>query len=293
MRNEFQALRDKLMSCNIYDEINGDDVFNDVNALINNLGKKIDEVEKRIQCANRCASEINGVIGKFTEAIDKGEVVTINLAIHDAINQNANDVVNALDLNETMCIDDNWYGLFRPEVVFTFESSWGSIDCAIDGVVLKVHGDLEINGEHNYLFDILRVDIAEYSKFCADRGVTHGEALDILSVGFWKHDGTYAEHDKEWRKNVYGVEEEEVVEAKEEAPTELCKTPQTHEFVKDIIAKLKVIDVDGETMEYILEQVGMTDQMLRQLVMNNPYTDTTDILAEKVELDNQRVGASK
>jgi len=43
------------------------------------------------------------------------------------------------------------------------------------------------------------------------------------------------------------------------------KTPQTHEFVKDIIAKLKVIDVDGETMEYILEQVGMSEQMLKQL----------------------------
>jgi hypothetical protein len=48
-------------------------------------------------------------------------------------------------------------------------------------------------------------------------------------------------------------------------PTELCKTPQTHEFVKDIIAKLKVIDVDGETMQYILEQVGMEEQMLYQL----------------------------
>ena len=30
------------------------------------------------------------------------------------------------------------------------------------------------------------------------------------------------------------------------------------------------------------EKVGMTDQMLRQLVMNNPYTDTSDLLEEKV-----------
>ena len=48
-------------------------------------------------------------------------------------------------------------------------------------------------------------------------------------------------------------------------PTELCKIPQTYEFVKDIIAKLKVIDVDGETMQYILEEVGMSEQMLYQL----------------------------
>ena len=41
--------------------------------------------------------------------------------------------------------------------------------------------------------------------------------------------------------------------------------------------------VDGETMEYILERVGMTDQMLRQLVMNNPQSDTIDLLQESVE----------
>jgi hypothetical protein len=76
-------------------------------------------------------------------------------------------------------------------------------------------------------------------------------------------------------------------ETLEEPPTSLCKTPQTHEFVKDIIAKLKVIDVDGETMQYILEQVGMEEQMLRQLIMSNPHTDTTDILEEKRILSNR------
>lgn len=76
-------------------------------------------------------------------------------------------------------------------------------------------------------------------------------------------------------------------ETLEEPPTSLCKTPQTHEFVKDIIAKLKVIDVDGETMQYILEQVGMTDQMLRQLIMSNPESDTKDLLEEKRILSNR------
>jgi len=73
-------------------------------------------------------------------------------------------------------------------------------------------------------------------------------------------------------------------DCKEEPPTDLCKTPQTHEFVKDIIAKLKVIDVDGETMQYILEQVGMTDQMLRQLVMTKNSKKTKKLLREKKEL---------
>ena len=70
----------------------------------------------------------------------------------------------------------------------------------------------------------------------------------------------------------------------EVAPTQLCKTPQTYEFVKEIIAKLKVIDVDGETMQYILEQVGMDDQMLRQLVMSRPIDETKGLLDEKIEI---------
>jgi len=36
----------------------------------------------------------------------------------------------------------------------------------------------------------------------------------------------------------------------------------------EIVAMLKSIDVDGETMEYIIRQVGMDDQMARQLVYN-------------------------
>ena len=35
--------------------------------------------------------------------------------------------------------------------------------------------------------------------------------------------------------------------------------------IYDIILELKSIEVDGETMEYILDKVGMTDQMLKQL----------------------------
>lgn len=56
--------------------------------------------------------------------------------------------------------------------------------------------------------------------------------------------------------------------------------------VNRVINILREIDVDGETMQYILERVGMTDQMLRQLIMSNPYTDTSDILQEKVQLSD-------
>ena len=62
------------------------------------------------------------------------------------------------------------------------------------------------------------------------------------------------------------------------------------EKISTIIVLCKDIDIDGETMEYILEKVAMTDQMLRQLVMNNPQSDIMDLLLEKVELDDERLG---
>jgi hypothetical protein len=75
--------------------------------------------------------------------------------------------------------------------------------------------------------------------------------------------------------------------------TQLMANPMVESTVESVIATLKHINVDGETMEYILEQVGMTDQMLRQLIMNNPESDTKDILEEKIYLSNQSLASKK
>lgn len=49
-----------------------------------------------------------------------------------------------------------------------------------------------------------------------------------------------------------------------------------------IIEMLSEMDVDGETMQYIIEQVGMEDQMLRQLVMRSDPKRLLDLTKEKV-----------
>jgi hypothetical protein len=54
--------------------------------------------------------------------------------------------------------------------------------------------------------------------------------------------------------------------------------------INHIISVLKDIDVDGYTMQYILEQVGMEEQMLRQLVMNADNVYLRDLIKEKAEL---------
>ena len=55
--------------------------------------------------------------------------------------------------------------------------------------------------------------------------------------------------------------------------------------VNRIINILREIDVDGETMQYIIEKVGMQDQMLRQLVMSQPIEEVRYMFEEREELE--------
>lgn len=344
MRKEFNELVETMKRWDLFQK---DD---EVDMALNDLGAKIDEAEKRMECAIRSAKEINKTISKYTEEIDDELPIKMSVNDHDLIQNCSDDVRIALDLNDDMSIVDNWYNLFvvnqepkpiavgnveydfpeevytignldnteivgdvyesvfnqllnsgalicegdegyvfgkanymlkvdyyltsfglvianqidlskvpiKREVFMTFESSWGEIDCDKDGNVIEVHGDEEFNGERNYLYDIAKFDLVEYGKFCESENFTMGEADDILFVGFWRKDGVYEKAD-EGRRNGLNVFGDEIV------PTMLCQDEGKYVAVKDIILKLKGIEVDGETMEYILRQVGMEEQMLKQL----------------------------
>ena len=259
MRAEFNNLVETM---NRYDLYQKDD---EVGMALTELEQKITEVEKRMKCIEKCAEEINSAIGKYTERVDNNEVFVMSVNDHDSIMRGSHDIEIALDLNDKEPIENDWYGMFIPidnEPYLTLGSSWGSITCNKKGNIVEVIGDEFIDGERNYLHDIESIDVAEYIKFLKDNNIEFYDEADILAIGFRRKNGEYDRADKRWREEIYlGITEE----VKNEPPTELCKTPQTHEFVKDIIAKLKVIDVDGETMQYIIEQVGMSEQMLKQL----------------------------
>ena len=70
------------------------------------------------------------------------------------------------------------------------------------------------------------------------------------------------------------------MEKEEPAETMLMKAhPGSVEMVIDI---LNHMEVDGETMEFILNQTGMKDQILRQLIMTMPYEQIESLTREKI-----------
>jgi hypothetical protein len=52
--------------------------------------------------------------------------------------------------------------------------------------------------------------------------------------------------------------------------------------VHSIIADLLNLELDGETMEYIIGEVSMREQMLRQLIMSSPVKDTRVLFEERI-----------
>ena len=225
IRTEFEALVTVLDKYDLF--VKDDEVFN----AITSLEAIITETEKRIVCANKIAEGIGEVIRTYTKGVDNETPnKELTLADHDAILCGSYDVVNALDMADDMCVEDNWFKLFKTEEV---EKSNG-------GIPYRICAKCGIKEEETVM-----TNTNEGGWLCCD--CNPPTALC-------------------------------------QTPTALCQTPQTHEFVKEIIAKLKVIDVDGETMQYILEQVGMDDQMLRQLVMSRPIDETKGLLDEKIEI---------
>lgn len=72
------------------------------------------------------------------------------------------------------------------------------------------------------------------------------------------------------KSQIQQVIREEIKKAlNENAPTQLMSIPVVAKAVNDVIHVLKRIDIDGETMQYILREVGMDDQMKSQLSSMN------------------------
>ena len=81
---------------------------------------------------------------------------------------------------------------------------------------------------------------------------------------------------------------------REDITAQMAESGYVESRVKSVIETLKSLTykgdcVDGETMQYILEKVGMQDQMLRQLVMSQPIEEVRYLIEEREEFEEELV----
>ena len=265
MKNLKGAFNDLVESMKRYDLYQ---VGDEVGMELDNLSSIIDEVEKRMVCVDKSAEEINNAISRYTQRVDNNETFIMSINDHDSIMRGSHDINIAMDLNDSEPIENNWYSLFaepkkeEPKVVIP------------KGTILEWKATRDSYNVKGGAKARVTKDWTTYDE--SEDNTIDIEFIDELRNG--QEQGGYFRH----------YLKEEFVEV---VPTFLCHSDDNHNIVKDVISKLKDIGVDGETMQYIIEQVGMNDQMLRQLIMSNPHTDTTDILEEKVRLSDASLDA--
>lgn len=285
MRVEFNNLVNTLKRYDLYQI--GDEVDMDLKSLEN----KITEVEKRLECIDKTAEEIRQSIGKYTERVDKTESFIMLVNDHDTIQRGANDILTATDLEDDEVVINNWYGLFE-----STEDKVGKFF----KVISNTHKELE-----GRTFKITDTAINEVGHLIGEIDCRHPEESEVWVWVNLELDGEYVDEPTEDKVELSSggmpyrvcyhcsIKEEEIVMTKVNGnwlcndcnpPTSQCYDENVHNIVKDVIAKLKDIQVDGETMDYIVKELGFEEYLLRSLVMKSSFKDTKDLLREKFEI---------
>lgn len=58
--------------------------------------------------------------------------------------------------------------------------------------------------------------------------------------------------------------------------------------INDVIKWFQTNEVDGETTEAIIKEIGMQEQMLRQLIMSAPMSLVQELIEEKALLEEKK-----
>ena len=66
----------------------------------------------------------------------------------------------------------------------------------------------------------------------------------------------------------------------------ITEIPQQELVADQVISMLTSIEVDGETMQHILKNTNMEDQMLRQLLLQADTETLVQLIMERRELGN-------
>jgi len=267
MRAEFNNLYNAIMKTNYGQE---------VVIAMEKLEQKITEVEKRLVCIDETAKEIHKSISKYTERVDKPEPFIMGVNDHDNIQRGSNDIMIACDLSDDEPIINNWYQLFEepkkeePKVIWAKGTiiEWNE---TVKYYSAKGGARARVTEDYTTLCETVKVEFLDDLRNGQENGGYFGymfkdEPITELSSG----GVPYRYCDK------CNIKEEQNVMTKVSGDwlcydcyDEIEDDKEKKLIVTNVINMLKDINVDGETMEYILEQVGMSEQMLKQLAIKN------------------------
>jgi ribosomal protein L37AE/L43A len=246
LRTEYNKL------ANVLERYDLTEYGDELDMALKNLKDKITEVEKRLECIDKTAIEIRTAIQKYTKSVDGNEAFIMDVEDHNAILIGTNDIDIATDLEDDEPIENNWYGLFQTKEESVETEKPMSVTEYVSTLGIQVE-PTEDKVEHSLGGIPYRV--------CHECSIKEEENVMLQKNGFWLCN-----------------------DCGEEPPTMLCTEEGKHKIVKDVIAKLKEIQVDGETMDYIVKELGFEEYLLRSLVMNADFKDTKDLLREKFVL---------
>ena len=245
-----------------YDLYQKDD---EVGMVLNELTNLIDEVEKRMQCVIKTNKDCKGIISIYEDVISFDDF--------EILERSTNDIDIAMDLTDDEAITNDWYGLFAPkdDEEIVPRETWivsqlaNETDISVDDVV-KVAMDLGMNPSIDEINEVLKYYNSESEQDSTATWVLVVENLLYNCVVPSQQTIDVSRETIEDKFKPRSVAEYVATLPKEVVPTFLCHSDDIHNVVKDVISNLKDIQVDGETMQYILEQVGMEEQMLSQLM---------------------------
>lgn len=277
MKKEFNELVSTLKRWDLYHK--NDEVY----IALTDLEKKIDEVMKRIDCAMRSNQDSNSIVMELVGGFqDEGLLKqTLNHIDFETLQRSVYDVDIALNLNDTECIDENWYELFEPykeelkpiavgNIEYDFPEEVYTIGNADNTeIVADVYesvfdslcklGLIRCEGENNFPFG--KANYIVYNNFSIP--IVKSNQIDLSKVPI--------------KKQV------------DDAPTMQCRNTHTFDKVKEVIQILRTLDngdcVDGETFSYIVSELGFDEFLLRHLIMSRSNIEINDLLAEKKEIN--------
>ncbi len=233
------------------------------------------ELAKRIECVKRTLADMQEVVNHYNEPTDLVQTITTN--DWELLTRSIIDCQTALDLNDSEPIENDWYDLFSNDYGYIRTDLIMDISSELTPIIYEettILDDMGITAYRGWIVEM--VDKFLYNE--------EGEFIKWCKLPINKKEDYFSDKYRlgldEWlfneMKNIilYNIVLEDYLDVDIESPyIDKWRVENQKQRLKDenyskietMIEDLKEMEVDGETMEYIIREVGMDEQMLNQL----------------------------